>query len=150
MKIYLACSFAYKNPDVKADRIQTINKAAQILRDRGFEVYVPHEHKLNNAWSLSNYQWATRIAGLDLTAINNSDWVVLLTYGKERNNAGVSCECGYAYAKGKKVLLVKMNEDIESMMMWTCSLHQVRGIDVLKDYDFDAYDFVQLENVELS
>ena len=54
MKIYLAASFAFLNKKLTEERKVIINEAADILRRRGFEVFVPHEHKIPNADKMDN------------------------------------------------------------------------------------------------
>lgn len=158
MKIFLASSFAYVDPQVSALRKEAIIRAADILKRRGFDVYVPHLNEVENAWEMSNYDWAMAVASEDKTEILQSDTVVLLTYGKEKNNAGVSFESGfvdgvnlYRVSKGEKpirLVLVKMNEEIESLMMWSASTLQIRGVEALETLDFDATNV--LKDVELS
>lgn len=158
MKVFIASSFAYIDAEIAKARKETIAQAADILRRRGYEVFVPHEQVLPDAWNLSNYEWAMRVAEDDKCNILSSDVVVLLTYGKERNNSGVSFECGYVagvnlYRKqhGEKPIilaLVKMNDEVESLMMWSSSDIQVRGIEALKTIDFNEKSV--LKDVELS
>lgn len=144
MKIYLAASFAF--PDVKTSeaRKQVISQAAAILRGRGHEVFVPHEHKIPGGEQMSNQVWGFAVMQMDRDALKDSDWVVVLTYGKAGNNAGVAWEAGYAAGLHKNILLVKMNDEIESMMLWWNVTAQIKTLEKLKTFDFDnafAYDY---------
>lgn len=136
MKIYLAASFAFLNKKLTEERKVIINEAADILRRRGFEVFVPHEHKIPNADKMDNNLWAACVMQMDKENLENSDWIVVLTFGKTGNNAGVAWEAGYAYGIGKKILIVKMNKEIESMMMWLNAHSKVWGLAGLSHFTF--------------
>ncbi|MCR5348445.1 MAG: nucleoside 2-deoxyribosyltransferase [Bacilli bacterium] len=144
MKVFIASSFAYADPKISADRKRKIEEAASVLRARGFDVYVPHEHFIPDGENLPNHDWAMMVAEEDKTNILSSDAVVLLTYGKEKNNAGVAFESGFIaganLTREKPIILVlvKMNDAVESLMMWSSSHIQVRGIESLKDLDFSS------------
>ena len=158
MKIFIASSFAYCDPETSSRRKSAIEEAEAILKARGFEVFVPHRETIEGAWNISNREWAMAVAKMDKENILSSDIVVLLTYGKERNNSGVSFESGFIDGvnlfrkeKGEKpirLVLVKMNDEVESLMMWSAADVAVRGIDSLKDLDF--YVDRVLDDVELS
>ena len=158
MKVFIASSFAYCDPLIVVERKKAIEEAETILRERGFDVFVPHKEKIADAWDLTNHQWAMDVARMDKENILDSDVVVLLTYGKERNNSGVSFESGfidgvnlYRRQNGEKpirLVLVKMNDEIESLMMWSAADIVVRGIEALRDLDFSIDR--RLDDVELS
>ena len=144
MKIYLAASFAFPDAETAEARKQVISQAAKILRDRGHEVFVPHEHKIPGGEQMSNQVWGFAVMQMDRDALKDSDWVVVLTYGKTGNNAGVAWEAGYAAGLHKNILLVKMNDEIESMMLWWNVTAQIQTLEKLKTFDFDnsfAYDY---------
>ena len=144
MKIYLAASFAFPDAETAEARKQVISQAAKILRDRGHEVFVPHEHKIPGGEQMSNQVWGFAVMQMDRDALKDSDWVVVLTYGKTGNNAGVAWEAGYAAGLHKNILLVKMNDEIESMMLWWNVTAQIKTLEKLKTFDFDnsfAYDY---------
>lgn len=136
MKIYLAASFAFAEQDIAEERKQIITEAALILRNRGYDVFVPHEHKIPHGETMSNYVWGCAVQQMDKKALHEADWVVVLTFGKTGNNAGVAWEAGYAYGLKKHVLIVKMNDTVESMMMWfSCDAH-VKGLAALDRFNF--------------
>lgn len=152
MKIYLAASFAF--PDVKTSeaRKQVISQAATILRGKGHEVFVPHEHKIPGGEHLSNFHWAYKVQMMDKMALHAADWVVILSFSKSGNNGGVAWEAGYAHGLNKNILLVKMNNDIESMMMWFNVTAHVWGLSGLEKFIFDdpeTWGFI-LDGIELS
>lgn len=134
-RIYLAASFAYKAQCKAEYRKHVIETAAQTLQDKGHEVYVPHKHKVPNAWDISMAEWSRRVFEMDKDALDKSDVVVFLSFGKE-NNSGSVWECGYAYGKNIPVVTVRMTDDVESLMV-TGGSHAVIDKSRLKDYDFD-------------
>lgn len=135
MKIYLAGSFAYDNPQTTAQRKAEIEQVAKILQQKGFDVYTPHQFFVENAWSLSLEEWAQKVFDADVEQLNNCDIVVLLSYGKI-NNSGCIWECGYCYAKGIKVVVVRMTNTTESLMVLGGAHAVLNGVDGLETYDF--------------
>ena len=154
MKIYLAASFAFPDAETAKARKQVISQAAKILRDRGHEVFVPHEHKIPGGEQMSNQVWGFAVMQMDRDALKDSDWVVVLTYGKTGNNAGVAWEAGYAAGLGKKILVVKMNNEVESMMMWFNVTAHAIGLEELREFSFKEKAswlwHKTTENIELS
>ena len=59
MKIYLASPFFNDN------EIANIHRAAEILKAKGHEVFVPMEHDVENRESLTNAEWAEEIFKID-------------------------------------------------------------------------------------
>lgn len=152
LKIYLAASFAFPDKELSEQRKEYIKEAAENLRKRGFDVFVPHEHKIPNGEEMSNVIWGCAVQQMDKEQLKNADWVVLLSFGKFGNNAGVAWEAGYAAGLGKKILVVKMNNDIESMMMWFNVTAHVWGLSGLQRFNFkeaDTWDLI-LDGIELS
>lgn len=79
-----------------------INKIASALRKQGKEVYVPHEHEIEDGWSMPNREWARRVFEEDVKALDWCDTVIYFCEGMT-GDIGSAWECGYAYAKGKKI-----------------------------------------------
>ena len=100
MKIYLASPFFQK------EEIKVYNKVITILRhQQGLDVFVPREHEIPNAWGIDNQQWAEKVFFIDCKGIEQCDVVVVLNFGMY-SDSGTAWECGYAYAKGKRVINV--------------------------------------------
>lgn len=110
MKIYLA------SPIFTENERENVIASAKDLRYQGHEVYVPMEHQIENGWNLINNEWACRVFEEDIKAINWCDCVYCLYYGLY-SDSGTAWECGYAYAKGKKIQLVDMANDEVSLML---------------------------------
>ncbi len=111
-------------------------KAAEILRSKGIDTYLPLEHKIPNAWDLPNHEWGAAVYRADVKAIRNSDTVVVLSYGR-LGSAGTAWEAGYAFGIGKRVIVVEMpGTTLMSLMVANGRTATVKGLDGLQNYDF--------------
>lgn len=131
-RIYLASSMAPEYRDI-------IQKAAQILRDLKYEVYVPLEHTIPNAWDYPNNEWGLMVFTEDVSAIQDSYWVVLLNYGRKGTSptGGSAWEAGFAYGIGKKVVVVDMISDEKehtSLMIENGRYATVDGLEEMKKF----------------
>ena len=116
MKIYLA------SPFFNEAELEVYHRVITALRAEGYEVYVPQEHTIENAWSLSNEDWARRVFVEDRQALNECDVVMVLNFGMY-SDSGTAWEAGYAYAKEKSVVQVLCggeNATYSLMMMNGC------------------------------
>ena len=108
--IYLAAPFFNEKEREAVERV------AMAMR-KLYNVYVPMEHSIDNAWDMSNYRWGRCVFEEDIRAIDNSRIVAVLDWGHYAD-AGTAWECGYAYGKGKQVHRIRMDRDcIYSLMM---------------------------------
>lgn len=135
--IWTACSMAYvAAPFFDEDDRKNAIEAAKILRSKGIETYLPLEHKVENAWDLPNYKWGEEVFKADIRAINRSDVVVVLSYGRMAS-AGTSWEAGYAYGIGKRVIIVEMpGVNLMSLMVANGRYSTIKGLKELEKYDF--------------
>ena len=116
-KIYLAAPFFTET------EIEVYRRVIRALRTEGYEVYVPQEHIIEDAWSLSNEDWAARVYYEDCSAIEKCDTVMVLNFGMY-SDSGTAWEAGYAYAKGKQIVQVLCggeNATYSLMMMNGCN-----------------------------
>ena len=137
MKVYVAASFAYSDKDKTAQRKQDIEGIVNKIKTKYvdcFDFYLPHQLKIVNAWDYSLETWANMVFTHDIEALNDSDLVIFISYGKE-NNAGAVWECGYAFAKQIPVIVIKMTDYIESLMV-TSSAHAIITQNEISQYDF--------------
>lgn len=130
MKIYVAASLS-------EDKRPIMYKAVKVLRERGYDVYAPIEHVIENAWDWPNSEWGLQVFRNDVNAIQSADFVVVLSWGRLDTSAGTTWEQGYAYGIGKKVILVEMNNDIQSLMVANGRFATIRGIDGITSYNFE-------------
>lgn len=135
--IYTCCTRAYvAAPFFEDEHRANAIAAANILRQKGIDVYLPLEHKVPDAWGLPNHEWGAAVYRADLRAIRNSDTVVVLSYGR-LGSAGTAWEAGYAFGIGKRVLLVEMpGVELMSLMMANGRTATLRGLEELAQYDF--------------
>lgn len=140
MKFYLASPFGKPNSEKRS----ISERVKKILSDNG-DVYAPWEYKIPNAWDYPNEEWGLMVFTNDIYHIDHSDWVIVLSYGREDTTVGTAWEAGYAFASGKKVLVVEvdgeLNENAEeektqSLMLSNGCYARIRGIDSLSSYDF--------------
>ena len=131
-KIYIATTF-------QEDKRSDMHTAIDLLRNLGFEVYAPVEHIIPNAWDYPNDEWGLMVFEADVEAIKQSDYVVMLSYGRESNvgaTAGTNWEAGFAFGIGKKVIVVEMTDNVMSLMVANGRYATVKGLSGLKNYDW--------------
>lgn len=130
-KVYLASSLNH-------DKREATAEAKGILEAKGLEVYSPVEHVVPNAWDYPNDEWGLMVFTNDYTALKNSDFVIVLNYGREGTTLGTGIEQGIAFEAGIKVILVEMTKEIQSLMAANARYATVRGLKGLKAYDFET------------
>ena len=135
MKIYLATTLGKPGGIYR----RNATKAKLLLESLGYTVLAPWETKIPGAWEMSNLEWGKRVFDSDIQHIEEADGVVVLSYGR-KSTAGVNWECGYAYGRGKKVLVVEMSEPrIMSLMVSNGSWAVIKGLGELEKYDFERW-----------
>ncbi len=115
MKIYLA------GPVVADDGVKNLVSAVygKLVEMKIGSVYRPGLHKVPNEWGITMQMWGQCVFTMDVLAIDDCDWVVLCNFGRSGASAGTAWECGYAFAKGKKILVVNMPGSKDSSLMIT-------------------------------
>ena len=134
-KIYLAAPFGTK----ESEKRKNAEIVACILENKGFDIYKPWTVFIPNAWDLPNDVWANKVFNNDKTAIDESDIVVVLSYGRH-STAGTNWEAGYAFGTGKIVVVVEMTDEIMSLMVSNGCHSVIKGIKSLETYDFDKIE----------
>ena len=81
------------------------------------------------------FAWAHKLFEMDRAAIEGADALVVLYYGNY-SDTGTAWECGYAYAKGKPIILVHVDDNADSNLMMHCGCRANISLQDLKDYDF--------------
>ena len=82
--------------------------------------------------------WGQCVFTMDVIAIDDCDWVVLCNFGREGATAGTAWECGYAFAKQKKILVVNMpGSEKSSLMITGCAANKIELADFLNADNFD-------------
>lgn len=130
MKVYLA------GPFFNDKQIEYIEKAENILRNKGFDLFSPRDHTIENGDMLPNNIWGKEVFKMDISAIDSCDLVVAI-YSGMYSDTGTAMEIGYAYAKGKDILIVCTDlEDEQSLMIINSSKAILRDIDSLSTFNF--------------
>ncbi len=131
MKIYLAGPFWY------GDERKNIEKARDILRGRGFEVFVPMEHKLLGDQDMQNEVWGRKVFEMDRDAIYDCDAMVAMYYGLY-SDSGTAWEIGFANCLNKKIVIVHCDKRHEtSLMIVNGSTVNIKDIEDLRNLDFE-------------
>lgn len=134
MKAYLAAPFFNQNERYIYARVIDYLRNAEHL-----DLYVPQEHTVEDAWNLSNPDWAWKVFHEDVRALDEAAIVYVLNFGMY-SDSGTAWEAGYAYAKGKQIVnvLVNQKDNVYSLMM-------ISGSSRLVNIEFD---YVALGEVE--
>lgn len=127
MKIYLA------SPFFQEEELKVVQEAERILRNRGFELFSPREHEVRGVPFTP--QWSKDTFENDRKFIDWADAVVMLYHGAY-SDSGTAWECGYAYAKGKPVVVVQLSEKSNLMVHEGCRANVT--LDELNTYDFNT------------
>ena len=139
MKIYLATPVG----DPTDIGIRTNAKRAyEILTKKGYDVYAPWMMKIQHAWDYPNEDWGLMVFTVDLQHLEECDIVVVLSYGRY-STTGTAWEQGYAYARDKKILVVEMNDSIQSIMIANGCNASVVGLTGLSNYDLDNFPYIK-------
>lgn len=134
-KVYLAAPFGEPNSQKRKNAIE----AKRILTSRGFDVYAPWEYQIPHAWDYPNTEWGLMVFANDVYALDHSDIVVVLSYGRIDTTSGTNWEAGYAYGKGKKVIVVEVNSSAPmSIMVSNGCFARLNGISALEGSDFST------------
>lgn len=112
MKVYLAGPVVTDDGNIQ---FQMRELEHRLLHD-GFDVYRPGKHKVPNAWGIDMATWGQCVFTMDVVAIDDCEWMVVADYGRHAT-AGTSWEAGYAFAKGLKILVVRMPGVTETSLM---------------------------------
>lgn len=134
MKAYLAAPFFNQNERYIYARVIDYLRHAEML-----DLYVPQEHTVEDAWNLSNSDWAWKVFREDVRALDEAEIVYVLNFGMY-SDSGTAWEAGYAYAKGKPIvnILVNQKDNVYSLMM-------INSANRLVNVEFD---YVALKEVE--
>lgn len=84
------------------------------------QLYDPKELKIVNAYGMSLGEWSACVFHSDIQALDQCDKVVVTDFGRSMS-CGTAFEAGYAFAKGKKIIIIDMPDMTEtSVMLHNC------------------------------
>ena len=121
MKIYMAGAFFFFFTKSRIDSL------VEQMRGHGYDVFVPQEHTVPNAWEMSQEDWAKEVFKMDIAAIQDCD-MVYVVYDGLYSDSGTAWEIGYAYALGKHIA-INVNENVKDM-----SIMPFASADFIKNY----------------
>ena len=130
--IYLAGPF-FNEYEVDLNR-----QASEILKNRGFSVFVPQEHFVPNGENMPNDEWGEAVFKMDRDAIQDCKYVVAIYHGMY-SDSGTAWEIGYAYALKKKILVVCITENKSSLMIVNGCASVVDNIELLREFNFNEF-----------
>ena len=112
MRIYLA------GPCDSENRSMMVRVAKEIRNyNSDIQLYCPFELKIENAWDYSQEEWAQMVFDRDIEAINNCDVMIMISLGRI-SSAGTNWEQGYAFALGKKIIVLQITDSPTSLMTY--------------------------------
>ena len=152
-KIYVCASFAYESKKKTNERKKLIEETVErIKKVLPGDYYLPHKLKINDAWNMSLVEWSNQVYSRDVYNLKYSDIVIFLSFGKG-NNDGSAWEIGWTAGYRnlydmleeyvcdyvpKKVIVVKMNDEPESIMIY-------QSVDaIIFNKDIEAYNWNKL------
>ena len=116
MKIYLAGPCDTENRTIMV-------KIARALREYGHcEVYCPWELKIENAWDISQEEWARQVFEEDIKAIQECETFIMISRGRI-SSAGSNWEQGYAFGLGKCIIVIQITKEPTSLMTFCGTTH---------------------------
>jgi len=133
-KVYIASPFFNDKEN------EVLSKVEILLRNRGFEVFSPREHEIRDE-NVGKPAWSKATFLNDKKAIDWCDIVVMLYWGNY-SDSGTAWECGYAYATGKKVVVLQLGES-SNLMIHEGSHTNISSFEELENYDFDIMEQFQ-------
>lgn len=137
MNIYVAASFAYEDKTKTEERKLIIEGLVSRMKQHlSGDYFLPHQMKIEHAWDYSLAEWGSKVFEEDVKHLDAADIVLFISFGKE-NNAGAAWEVGYAAAKGKKIIVIKVTEGVESLMITNSAYIMIRPHEIdLIDWDY--------------
>lgn len=116
MKIYLA------GPCDTENRTTMMAIAQRLRSEPSIELYCPWEYKIENAWKMSQEEWAAKVFWADIKAIDECDAFLMISTGR-KSTAGTNWEQGYAFAKEKVVYVIQITDKPTSLMTFCGCAH---------------------------
>lgn len=126
-------------PFFDEEELSVITEVERILESRGFEFYCPRMHDAAEH-EYQSPEWSRATFELDRDAIDRCG-IVLAVYHGNYSDTGTAWECGYAYAKGKPVIVVHAG-DSSNLMVHESAIANIT-IEELKTYDFQKLEEVR-------
>ena len=114
------------SPFFNSKEILVYNDIIDALKEKNYDLFIPRDHEIENAWGKSNAEWAREVFLADLNALNKADVVFVINHGMY-SDSGTAWECGYAYAKEKMVVNILVDTEQKDKSF---SLMMINGADI--------------------
>lgn len=137
-KIYLA------SPFFNDQEVERMEKVRDILRNRGFEVFVPKENQ-HPEYEFGTKEWRKATFNGDVSEINKADIIVSVICNGNYEDGGTSWELGYAYALKKPVVAINVTGEILNLMIADSVHAYLSSYEALETYDFDKLDKIDFD-----
>jgi len=142
MKIYVAGplrALVDKENNIKPEYVEKIEKLRIFLKEKGYEVYIPHEFE---GYAEAKKLSVDEIALNDFNEIRSSD--IVICYPGDPPSGGTCVELGWATAWAKRViLLLKRTKDYSSLIKGISELDRV----IVIGYSNNEMGFNKLEKI---
>lgn len=135
MRIYLTSPFFNTQQRI---RMRVI---LNLLRDSGYEVYAPFEHKIEDGEHLSNDEWGASVFEMDVEELDECDIVVAICDGYT-GDTGTAWEVGYAYSRGKEIYACCLANKIQSLMLMNSIEGSFLYEEVIKNAQINLEDYL--------
>lgn len=112
-KIYIAAPVVGITDEQRSEINFVADQAATQL---GEPAYKPWKLKIPNEWNMPMEEWARCVFTQDILALDEAAVVIVCDYGRH-SSSGTAWEAGYAFAKGKWVVVVQMPGVAEVSLM---------------------------------
>lgn len=103
-----------------------------------FDYYDPSKMHIPNAYWMSMNEWSRCVFTVDVLAMDDCKFLLVCDFGRH-GTAGTGWECGYAFAKGKSIVVIRMADENDYSLMLMGS--------AMKTYTYD--EFLELSDDEL-
>ena len=121
--------------------LETVLKVENILKERGADFYSPRLHE-DREHMPQTQEWSEATFKMDRDAIDRCD-LILMVYHGNYSDSGTAWECGYAYAKGKPVIVLHTGDSSNLMV------HESAAANITAD-DLDSFDFYNIKETKYS
>lgn len=140
MNIYIAAAFNGRTEEDTAIKRVNCELLYNTLQKKlpNAHIYAPWKLRFPNAWDYTNSEWGLMVFAADLAHLDAADLVVSINYGRLDPTAGTAWECGYAFAKEKKIIMVEASDEPMSLMCSNGCYARVKGLPGIEEYDFDT------------
>lgn len=129
-RIYIGGSFFHHKEEVRS--------VAEVLKSRGYELYIPMDFHIPDAWSFPNAVWARKVFDADMDALNCCDLMVMLCYDNKDGAGGTPWEAGYCYGRNIPYIAVHLEQSKQtSLMIANGATVNVNTVAELLELDFD-------------